>query len=166
MFSNLENGQVTAEAQAFFDDIYVNRNNLINAFPLIKNNAFIVSKIEQYGDLTAQQIKKELEWGDGPIVDIVQLDNFCSTCGPNTYGLFEGNNPDTLLVNDLENTTPGSKLADAFSFLIGVTILHEFVHYSEYQDSSWNFPESGVLFEQDVYGQTVWRNNAKIILKQ
>ena len=56
------------------------------------------------------------------------------------------------LVNDLENTTPNTKLATAFSFLIGVTILHEYIHYSEYTDKSWNSPESGELFEFDLYG--------------
>lgn len=111
-----------------------------------------------------------MEWGNGPIIEIVQLDNFCTSCSENTYGLFQGNNPNTLLidqdlVNDLENTNAGSLLADSFSFLVGVTILHEFVHYSEYQDGEWNSEESGLLFKTDVYGDTVWRENALIILK-
>lgn len=136
----------------------------------LKNNSTIVNKIEQYGDLSSDEIKKQLKWGKGPVVDIVQLDNYCSTCSTDTYGLFQGNHPNVLLldvdlVNDLESTTPSTELADAFSFLVGVTVLHEFVHYSEYKDGSWNNPESGELFEADTYGQTVWRSNADIILK-
>ena len=68
-------------------------------------------------------------------------------------------------MNDLENSISNSKLANSFAFLVGVTVLHEFVHYSEYADSDWNSLESGELFEIDVYGQTVWRSNASIILK-
>lgn len=67
------------------------------------------------------------------------------------------------LVNDLENTTIGSELADAFSFLVGVTILHEYIHYGSPETDPSG--EEGLLFEQDVYGQTVWKENAKIILK-
>jgi len=42
-----------------------------------------------------------------------------------------------------------SQLADSFAFLVGVTILHEFVHYSEYTDGAWNNSESGILFDKD-----------------
>ncbi|WP_162623306.1 hypothetical protein [Confluentibacter sediminis] len=138
--------------------------------PTIKNNQFIINKIVQYGDLGQSEVKKHLEWGNGPIIEVVQLNNFCTGCDSDTYGLFKGNNPNTLyidldLVNDLENSTTGSQLANSFAFLIGVTILHEYVHYSEYTDGAWNNPESGILFENDVYGQSVWRENANIILK-
>lgn len=136
---------------------------LKNQLPTIKNNATIINKIVKYGDLSVSQVKTQLEWGKGPVIHIKQL-------GGDIYGLFEGKNPNVLnldidLVNDLENSIPNSNLANSFAFLVGVTVLHEFVHYSEYTDSSWNSPESGGLFEIDVYGQTVWRNNASIILK-
>ena len=129
----------------------------------------IINKIVEYGDLDADQVKSHLQWGKGPTIEVVQLDSFCSTCSTSTYGLYRGTIPNTLhldidLVNDLENSNPESSLSSAFAFLIGVTILHEYVHYSEYTDGSWNNPESGVLFEQDVYGQTVWRSNAEFIL--
>ena len=131
--------------------------------PIIKDNQAIISKIVKYGDLSASIVKEHLEWGKGPEIVINQL-------GVN-LGLFNGNYPNTLnldidLINELENTTPNSKLADAFAFLVGVTVLHEYVHYSEYTDLSWNNPESGELFEIDTYGQIVYRRNASIILKR
>jgi hypothetical protein len=136
---------------------------LKNQLPTIKNNQTIINKIVEYGDLSASEVKSQLEWGKGPEIQIKQLGVH--------YGLFNGNYPNVLnldidLINDLENSTPNSRLANSFAFLVGVTILHEFVHYSEYTDSRWNNPESGELFEIDVYGQTVWRNNALIILKR
>ena len=136
---------------------------LKNQLPTIKNNQTIINKIVEYGDLSASEVKSQLEWGKGPEIQIKQLGVH--------YGLFNGNYPNVLnldidLINDLENSTPNSRLANSFAFLVGVTILHEFVHYSEYTDSRWNNPESGELFEIDVYGQTVWRNNASIILKR
>ncbi|MCH7559811.1 MAG: hypothetical protein IIC67_00320 [Thaumarchaeota archaeon] len=50
-------------------------------------------------------------------------------------------------------------------FLVGVTILHEYVHYGDNIDGVDYPGEEGQLFEIDVYGQTVWRHNAQIILK-
>ncbi|NGP87297.1 hypothetical protein [Fodinibius halophilus] len=140
---------------------------LRNKLPTLKDNETIINAIEKYGDLSVDDIKDDLQWGEGPIIKIKQLDKLC---GENCYGYFSGLNPNSLsididLVNDLENTTIGSSLADSFSFLVGVTILHEYVHFSEWRDESWNSPESGILFEKDVYGQTVWRDNASLILK-
>ncbi|EMY82002.1 hypothetical protein pgond44_05670 [Psychroflexus gondwanensis ACAM 44] len=62
------------------------------------------------------------------------------------------------------NANP-TAIAQGFTNAVAETILHEFVHYGEYQDEEWNSEESGLLFETDVYGQTVWRENALIILK-
>ncbi|EPR74065.1 hypothetical protein ADIWIN_0874 [Winogradskyella psychrotolerans RS-3] len=143
---------------------------LKNQLPTIKDNSTIVNAIKAYTDLTTAQIEQHLEWGEGPIVEIVQLDSFCTTCNSDTYGLFQSSsNPDTLyididLVNDLENSTPNSVLANSFAFLVGVTILHEYVHYGDNLDGTDYPGEEGQLFEEDVYGQTVWRSNAQTIL--
>lgn len=73
---------------------------------------------------------------------------------------------DIDLVYDLENTNSGGKLADAFSFLVGVTVLHEYVHFRDNSDGVDYPGEEGSLFEKDAYGQIVWRSNASIILKE
>jgi len=135
--------------------------------PTLKDNETIANAIEKYGDLSVEDIKNDLQWDEGPVIEIKQLDELC---GEDCYGRFSGSDPNTLnididLVNDLENTTFGTQLADSFSFLVGVTIIHEHVHFSEWRDESWNSPESGILFEEDVYGQSVWRHNAELILK-
>ena len=142
---------------------------LKNKVPTLKDNETIINAIEKYGDLSAVDIKDQLQWGKGPTIKIVQL-NLYTGCDATCLGQYNSNDPNSLLidvdlVNDLENTTVGSHLADAFSFLVGVTVLHELVHFSEYTDQAWNSPESGELFEKDVYGQTVWRHNASIVLK-
>ncbi|MBN2732606.1 MAG: hypothetical protein JXR26_09270 [Balneolaceae bacterium] len=144
---------------------------LKNKLPRIKDNQTIINAIEKYGDLSAAEVKNQLKYGEGPVLKVEQLDNACGTCSAETYGLFKSDDQNSLyidldLVADLENTTPGSKLADSFSFLVGVTILHELVHFSEWTDGAWNSDESGVLFEEDVYGQTVWRENADIVLER
>ena len=141
---------------------------LKNQLPKIADNDFIVNKMVQYGDLNEVQIKSILEWGKGPTIKIEQLG---SHDGFEVYGKYSKLNPkeilvDIDLVNDLENSTSGSEFADGHMFLIGVSILHELIHFSEYVvDGSNNAAESGNLFEIATYGQLVYRDNASIILK-
>lgn len=67
------------------------------------------------------------------------------------------------LVNELENSA-GNPLSNSFAFFIGVTILHEYVHYGDNLDGVDYPGEEGELFEIDVYGEIVTRENANIIL--
>lgn len=141
---------------------------LKNQLPKIADNQFIVDKLVLYGDLNETQVKNRLKWGQGPTIEIVQLG--VDSNGNELHAKFNGNNPDTIfldidLVNDLENSNDGSEYADGLTFLVGVSVLHEFVHYSEYTDETWNSPESGNLFEIATYGQIIFRDNAEIVLK-
>lgn len=154
-----------------YDSLYPTLTQYLkNELPTLKNNSIIINAIQNYTSLTTAEISEDLQWGKGPTIKIVQLDNFCSTCDSLTYGLYDGiNGPDILhidvdLVNDIENSA-GTVVGNSFAFLIGVTILHEYVHFGDNDGN--DFPgEEGALFEVDAYGQTVWRTNAKIILKR
>ena len=145
---------------------------LKNQLPKIGDNSFVVSVIKKYTNLSEEEIKNQLNWGNGPAIKIQQLGDdpiigepfraeFRKNVDPNSIYL------DIDLVNQLENSTPGSELAEAFLFYIGVCVLHEFVHYGDYNynGDAWIFPqEEGVLFERDVYGYRVWLEDGKIRL--
>ncbi|HEX6982002.1 MAG TPA: hypothetical protein VF181_04515, partial [Balneolaceae bacterium] len=61
---------------------------------------------------------------------------------------------------------PGTLMGDSFSFWIGTTILHEFVHYGDFADGTDYPGEEGNLFEEDAYGQDVtWTNALEILLR-
>lgn len=145
---------------------------LKNQLPKIASNETIIASIKKYTGLSEAAIKKQLYWGEGPEIKIEQLDKFCATCSPDTYGIFDGNkNPNTIyidsdLVMDLENSIAGTGIADSFAFLVGVTLLHELVHLGDWTDGMDYPGEEGHLFERDVYGQSVWRNNAQAILRK
>ncbi|MGB3606424.1 hypothetical protein [Psychroserpens sp.] len=139
---------------------------LKNQLPTIKDNTVIIIAIKTYTNLTTSQIQEHLKWGEGPTIRVEQIGE--------AYGEFRKATDtssiylDIDLVNQLENSISNTSLANAFAFLIGVTILHEYVHYGDYNYNGdlWQFPqEEGLLFENDVYGQSVWIHNAKIILK-
>jgi len=55
-------------------------------------------------------------------------------------------------------------MGDAFSFWVGSTILHEFVHHGDAKDGQIYPGEAGDAFETDAYGQDVTRFNALNIL--
>ena len=145
---------------------------LKNQLPKIGDNAFIVSVIKKYTSLSEEEIKKQLKWGNGPTIKIEQLGDD-PIIGEPYHAEFRKNSDsksiylDLDLVNQSENSATGSKLAEAFLFYIGVCILHEFVHYGDYNynGDAWNFPqEEGVLFERDVYGYRVYIEDGKIRL--
>lgn len=142
---------------------------LKNKLPKIADNKEIVDAILKYTDLSRTRIKEELQWGEGPIVEIKQLDNKCGKCDENTAGLFDGNeNPNVLnldidVVNLLENTS-NQVMGDAFSFWVGTIILHEYIHYGDYADGTDYPGEEGILFEDEAYGEKVTNENAAEIL--
>ncbi|MEZ4968907.1 MAG: hypothetical protein R2814_04460 [Flavobacteriaceae bacterium] len=118
---------------------------------------------------------QDLQWGEGPFIEIVQLDNFpdCNTCSDITVGHFaKENNSNTLYsdidyVNQLENGTLVQNDNDAAIFFIGTTILHEYVHYGEFNNESFTYwGEEGVKFEIEVYNADVTPENARMTLNR
>lgn len=143
---------------------------LRNKLPNIASNKRIVDAILKYTDLSREQIKEELQWGEGPTVEIAQLNNF-ENLDSKTIGYFNANSPNTIfldidMVKTIESTEPGTLMGDALIFWLGTTVLHEFVHYGDWADGEQRDYEEGDLFEDEVYGQNVTRKNAvEILLK-
>jgi hypothetical protein len=137
---------------------------LKNKIPELKNNQFIINKLVQYSELSSQQVINDLKWDQGPTIQIAQLDSRGVDC----YGIFSSATPSVLtididFVNLLENSTPGPG-GDSLAFLLGVTILHEYVHLGDFVDGIDQPGEEGLLFEQATYGETIWLNNAGDVL--
>jgi hypothetical protein len=137
---------------------------LKNKIPELKNNQFIINKLVQYSELSSQQVINDLKWGKGPTIQIAQLDSRGVDC----YGIFSSATPNVLtididFVNLLENSTPGPE-GDSLAFLLGVTILHEYVHLGDFVDGIDQPGEEGLLFEQATYGETIWLSNAGDVL--
>ncbi|RRO12426.1 hypothetical protein [Flavobacteriaceae bacterium 14752] len=137
MLSNLENGQVTAEAQAFFDAAFQELQNNPDAEVVWEDRIF-----ENFDNTKTDCVHEKLKNNNSPNLYQNLLDHFADGTGNwlfmdvgatgtdwgNTYGswLNSGNNtslPDTykiIISSDLEQT--GSNLA------IMTTLAHELVH--------------------------------------
>lgn len=173
-----------------YDSLYPKLTSLLkNDIPKIANNVKVIDTIHSLVPEASKEIIKEaLKWGKGPEINIIQLG------GEGDYeklGSYRGHlfdeyvnilNLDIDLVNEFENSEENSDddltLSDALSFLIAVTILHEYVHYNDFVfgDNYWGElwsedpfnpeNEAGLIFEDSIFGEYVSRENAGIILRR
>ncbi len=149
---------------------------LKNQLPKVANIKKITSAIHKFTKLPLHQIQKELKWGEGPELEIVQLDGYpdCSTCNEDVVGHFSKKNPEKILIDiDFVNKLESGNIdemetdGDAFLFFLGTTILHEFVHNKEFNNKNFTFVgEEGVKYEIEVYGTNVSPENARWVLNQ
>lgn len=145
---------------------------LKNQIPKVANIPKIVNAINEFTQLPNDEIKNALKWGEGPILHVQQLNNYpgCSTCGSDTVGYFDKNNPtniyiDVDYVNLIENGNVTETDDDAYIFFLGTTILHELVHWGEHNNESFTYDgEEGRHFEYRVYNANVNPDNARLIL--
>lgn len=142
-----------------------------NRLPNVANISKIVNTIKYLTGLSESQIKEDLTWGTGPIIHITQLDNFGTRTSDKTAGYFEPKEPDVIhvdidYVNRLENSNASQYEQDAFLFYLGTTLLHEYVHYGDFQDGVQHPGEEGIIFEIMVYGENVNSSNAALILNK
>ncbi len=155
---------------------------LENEIPKIANNEIIINAIKGVTDAPVEKIKEALQWGKGPEIVIEQLHG---EGDKEQYGAYRGTyNPelrnklyiDIDLVNDIENLKNSATFRREISFLIAVTILHEYNHLGDtvFGDNYWgelyleddiDENEAGAVFEVEIFGETVWRSNVGVIMR-
>jgi len=94
---------------------------LRNQLPHIANSDRIVNAILKYTDLIREEVIEHLYWGEGPIIEILDVSTICNDCDNNTIGLFKTSTPHTIyldiyMVNTMEATEPGSLMGDALIY--------------------------------------------------
>lgn len=143
-------------------------------FSNLSENAKIVNAIQEFTGLGISVIKENLKWNDkGPEIHIVQLDNYDpGITNSLTAGAYDPRDPnlrriiyldiDTVL-NFETNSSPNDDKS-AYSFFISTVILHEFVHWGENINPSFEYSgEEGLDFEIKVFGDNVTATNARLI---
>ena len=120
----------------------------------VQSNPVILNKLIEISGMTQSQILDKLTFGQGPQIELIPG---LLVYGQPAFGAFDHSNPNILMVNEnfamgLQQTT-NSVTEQATSFLLAVTILHEFVHYGNYLTGyDTNGQETGNLFENEVFG--------------
>jgi RHS repeat-associated protein len=114
----------------------------------ILNNPTIMSALQKHGELTEDQIKADLTWGQGPEINVVSA---------GSGGLFIPGSSRLNIISDwvsyLEEATGLSK--EATLFIVGTILLHEYVHYGDDQDDVPRGEYPVELFEKAAYGQQI-----------
>lgn len=124
------------------------------AIPKVVDVKPIMEAIHKYaGIIDEQKLKDALEWGKGPMIKIVVM---------NDYGQFTPNSQSNeiriqeAMVKEFEagkglRQTKKGKLV----YLVGVTLLHELTHWADDQDGIDTEGEEGEHFENAVYGKVI-----------
>ena len=112
----------------------------------------IVKEIQaEAGTISTAKIKKALEWGEGPVIRVVEMDEAGKfTPGTNEIKIRKKR------VEEFEKgkglvTAPNGKLV----YYVGVILLHELTHWADDQDGVDNPLEEGDEFEKAIYGGVV-----------
>jgi hypothetical protein len=124
------------------------------SLPEVANVRPIVAAFAKYGQIDRVTLKRALSWGSKPRIVIKSLSG--------AIGLFEaGVDPDvinihTRIVKEFEDGHGLRKTKwNRDVYLVGVTLLHELVHWADNLDGT-DFPdEEGEQFEKDVYGMVI-----------
>ncbi|HFI4795700.1 TPA: hypothetical protein ACGQK4_001411 [Elizabethkingia anophelis] len=136
-----------------------------NLEQFVKNNPVVLKALVKNTGLTEAKIMEGLKWGKGPNIafDLFHKDKY------GDYSDFSKTlTINTLYVNELEATNfPATE--KTVSFLLAVTVLHEYTHYGDMLADGYKGDyEMGWGFEQDIlgrYGLFVNRSNAGFYVK-
>ena len=135
-----------------------------NLKSLVENDEVILFSLITWTGLSKADILNHLTFGQGPLIIIKDIVNqFGNT---KVYGSFNKTTPNQLNISkSFVLGLEGAKLGttqEATAFLLAVTVLHEYVHYGDFQTGDLTPPgvEEGTQFEKQAFGIVVSKQNA------
>lgn len=137
-------------------------NMVKNLKTFVKNNPKVLSALQAYSGFTKQQVLNHLTYGQGPLIKIEEMSG--------RFGYYNRNNGSNTLhirasfVRGLEQAYLQST-QEATTFLLAVTILHEYVHLGTTQNNiSEGVYDFGSGFERDAFNVIVDDDNAGTVV--
>jgi len=135
---------------------------VMNLKTFVKENPKVMDALQKYSGLTKTQILDHLSFGQGPIINIVEMEG--------RIGQFKKENDNKTLeirasyIRGLEQAVLQST-KEGTAFLLAVTILHEYVHYGNFtgkrSEGAYDF---GFGFERDAFNVIVEYFNANSVV--
>ena len=120
--------------------------------PKIVDVPALVLMLNRIGQVNRSKLRSALEWGFGPVIKVTvmtPLGEFTPGSGSNELRI------QTALVREFESGK-GRRAARAGNvYLVGVTLLHELVHWGDDQDKVDRTGEEGEEFERAIYGSVI-----------
>lgn len=125
-----------------------------HALPQVINEKSIINAFRKYGQIDVTTLKRALSWGAEPHITIKALEGAVGEFNASVDA--DEINIADWIVQEFEDGHGLRKTAyNRKVYLVGVTLLHELVHWADNRDGV-DFPdEEGERFEIDVYGQVI-----------
>jgi len=125
----------------------------------VKNDRKVLDALIKWSGFTEAEILNKIEFGKGPEIVIKDLGS------SSEYGYFKGSeNPNVVNINaSWVNGLEAANLTStqqATAFLLGVTLLHEFVHQARFANNLDRNYEYGAGFENSSFGVIINKDNA------
>jgi hypothetical protein len=125
-----------------------------NSIPKILENKAIVRAMQEIGQLDRATLQRAIKWGQGPEINITVLAGAFGEFTPDTHSneirISKGIVEDFEAGRGVRKTKSGKNV-----YLVGVTLLHELVHWGDDKDGIDRAGEEGEEFEMRVYGQVI-----------
>ena len=113
----------------------------------------IVRAFEKIGGINMTTLRDALTWSSGPSIKVTRLVDSFGAFSPGMGS--QEIRVDTGVVEEFE-AGKGVRVARAGNaFLLGVTLLHELMHWADDQDGVQRSDEEGITFEREVYGRVI-----------
>jgi len=121
--------------------------------PQVMSVPAVVNEMNRIANLNRTQLRNALTWGRGPQIKVT---NLIGAVGEFSPGIRSNEiRIDTGLVTDFENGL-GRRVARAGNvYLVGITLLHELVHWGDDQNGIDRPGEEGEEFERSIYGSII-----------
>lgn len=114
----------------------------------------IARAMQEIGQIDGATLKRAVKWGEGPDIKITPLDDaygeFTPDIGSNEIRIDESIVDDFEAGRGVRRTSSGKPV-----YLVGVTLLHELVHWGDDKDGVDRPGEEGEEFERKVYGTVI-----------
>lgn len=123
----------------------------------VQNDKSVRSALVKWASLPESELLNRIGLDDnGPEIRIHPISQY--------YGFFDPENPENIYIDEttiqsLENSNNDADFR-AYSFLLAVTVLHEFVHQSYAQTGKPENVERGFAFEKSAFAVTIDIDNA------
>jgi len=124
-----------------------------NDIPKVIHVPSIVYAMNKVGQLNKTKLQSALRWGVGPQIRVTILAGAVGEFTPNIKS-----NEIRININAVKEfeAGKGKRVAKAGNvYLVGVTLLHELVHWGDDQDGIDRPGEEGNEFERLVYGSVI-----------
>jgi len=114
----------------------------------------VVRALERVGQIQRPTLERALKWGAGPEVKVTELKGAFGEFTPDSKS--NEIRIDTKVVTEFE-AGRGKRVARAGKvYLVGVTLIHELVHWGDDQDGVDRPGEEGEELENSLYGSVIY----------